>query len=67
MNGCEVRNDYFFTSLTKNLWRLSLGGGYRWQRNLTLKLEYTLEQGAEVGGDSRRHEDVIATEVTGKF
>ena len=60
-------NDYFFTSPTKNLWRLSLGGGYRWQRNLTLKVEYMLEQGTEIGGDTRHHEDVIATEVTGKF
>ena len=60
-------NDYFLTSLTKNLWRLSLGGGYRWNRNLSWKLEYMLERGAEVGGDMRQHEDIIATEVTGKF
>ena len=59
--------DYFLTSLTKNLWRLSLGGGYRWNRNLIWKVEYMFERGTEVGGDSRHREDLIATEITGKF
>lgn len=60
-------NEYFYEELTKNLWQLSLGGGYRWSRNLVLKIEYTIARGDEVGGGERNNEDLFAMEVAFRF
>ncbi|MEI6084579.1 MAG: hypothetical protein WCS70_09790 [Verrucomicrobiota bacterium] len=57
----------YLSVLTSNLWRLSLGGGYRFNQNLVVKLDYTFEQGTEIGGDKRTHEDVFAVELAAKF
>jgi hypothetical protein len=59
--------DYFFNSLTEEIWRLSLGLGYRWSQNLLLKAEYSFERGKELGGDRRNHEDLVALEAAFKF
>ena len=53
--------------LTTQLWKLSLGLGYRWSENLLFKTEYTLEQGDTVGGGRRNHENLFAAEVAFKF
>lgn len=59
--------DYFFGSLTKDLWRLSLGLGYRFGENLLVKAEYSLERGMEASGETRDQEDFFALEAALKF
>src|SRR5439155_3392913 len=61
--------DYFFSpaTLTKEMWRLSLGLGYRFSPNLVLKGEYTFERGKEQSGESRDHEDLFALQAAFKF
>ena len=59
-------NDYH-SVLTTELWRLSLGAGYRFSDRLALKTEYSLERGDEVGGVSRGDEDFLGTEAVFKF
>ena len=58
---------FLFRPLTDRMWRLSLGLGYRWNENLILKSEYSLERGKEVGGVNRDHEDMFSTEVVFGF
>ncbi|MFO1488758.1 MAG: hypothetical protein U1F65_09795 [Verrucomicrobiota bacterium] len=58
---------YLFGPLTENIWRLSLGLGYRWNSNLSLKAEYTLEQGRQVNGAKRNHADLFAAEAAFAF
>lgn len=65
--GNGSMDDYLFGPLTDNLWRLTLGMGYRWNRHLLVKAEYTLEQGKEAGGRRRNHEDLFATEAAFGF
>jgi len=61
-------NQYVFSGvLTQDIWRLSLGLGYRWSQNFLLKTEYTFEQGELVGGENRNHEDLFAVEAAFKF
>jgi len=60
-------NGSYFSSLTKELWRLSLGAGYRFSDQLQLKLEYSLERGRMLSGESRGNEDFFGTEATFKF
>jgi hypothetical protein len=62
--------EYFyspFAPLTRTLWRLSLGLGYRFSDNLVLKTEYSFEGGRELGGDARDHEDLFAVQAALKF
>jgi hypothetical protein len=59
--------NYFYYELTENLWRLSLGLGYRFSPNLLLKTEYTFEQGKELGGTKRNHENLFSLEAAFKF
>ena len=65
--GNGEMHDYFVENLTTELWRLSLGLGYRWNKNLVLKTEYTFERGKELSGDRRNHEDLFATEAVFGF
>lgn len=58
---------YWPGPLTDRIWRLSLGVGYRWNRNFILKGEYSLERGKEVDGENRDHEDLLATEAVFAF
>ena len=59
--------DYFYGPLTTELWRLSLGLGYRFSDRLVLKTEYSFEHGQETGGGSRNQEDFFGTEAAFKF
>jgi len=59
-------DDYLF-SLTEQLWRLSLGLGYRWNRNFVTKAEYSFERGKELGGERRSSEDLFALEAAFRF
>jgi hypothetical protein len=60
-------DDYFNDSLTTELWRLSLGGGYRFSDQLVIKVEYAFEYGKEAGGERRNDENFVGTEVAFKF
>ena len=65
-NG-QMENYIFSGVLTEDIWRLSLGLGYRWSQNLLVKAEYSFERGKEVGGEKRNHEDLFALEAAFKF
>lgn len=58
---------YLFGPLTDNLWRLSLGLGYRWSEHFIVKSEYSLERGKETDGTKRDHEDMFSTEAVFGF
>jgi len=58
---------YLFGTPATELWRLSLGMGYRWNQNLLVKAEYSFERGKEVTGDKREHEDFFGVEAAFKF
>jgi hypothetical protein len=60
-------NDYFFQDLSTQLWRLSLGLGYRFSDDLIIKTEYSLEQGLETDGEERNHENFLGTEAAFQF
>jgi hypothetical protein len=57
----------YFTELTRELWRLSLGLGYRFSDSLVIKAEYSFERGRESSGESRDNEDFFGTEADFKF
>ncbi len=65
--GNGTFGDYLFGTLTRDLWRLSLDLGYRWNKNLLLKAEYSFERGRTVEGESRDSEDLFALEAAFKF
>jgi hypothetical protein len=65
--GHGKKEEYLYPlTLTDELWRLSLGLGYRWSPNLVTKAEYSFERGTEVGGAKREHEDLFAIEAAFK-
>jgi hypothetical protein len=53
--------------LTKDLWLLSLGLGYRWSDHLVLKGEYSFQQGELLDGTPRRHENMFALNAAFAF
>jgi cell division protein FtsB len=57
----------YFSALTTDLWRLSLGLGYRFSDRLIIKTEYSFEGGQQVNGESRNQENFFGTEVAFKF
>jgi hypothetical protein len=59
---------YFFGPIcTDNLWRLSLGLGYRFSENLLIKADYSIEGGHDTRGNGRTHENLFAVEAAMKF
>jgi hypothetical protein len=52
---------------TKEVWRLSLGLGYRFSERFLWKIEYSFEGGRLVNGGYRDHEDMFSTEAAFKF
>jgi hypothetical protein len=60
-------HEYLFAPTTDEIWRLSLGLGYRLNHNLTIKGEYTFEHGREINGGHRDHEDLVGVEAAYKF
>ena len=58
---------YFLQELTEDLWRLSLGAGYRWSRDLVLKAEYSFEQGEQPNGEKRNHQNLFGVELAVRF
>lgn len=60
-------SEYFYRELTRDLWRLSLGLGYRWSPNLVLKMEYTFERGADYPAGKGNRRDMISAEAAFRF
>lgn len=60
-------NEYYSVNPTTELWRLSLGAGYRFSKRLVVKVEYAFERGTTTNGDHRNDEDFIGTEAAFKF
>ncbi|MDB6054209.1 MAG: hypothetical protein JWN25_1732 [Verrucomicrobiales bacterium] len=60
--------NYFFNNanLTEDIWRLSLGLGYHWNKNLLLKSEYSYEA-RNLTGDRSRHTHFMGGEMAVGF
>lgn len=58
---------YFFRELSTDLWRVSLGVGYRWSSHCILKGEYSFNGGHESDGGPRTGEDLLGAELTVGF
>jgi hypothetical protein len=58
---------YLFGPLADQMWRLSLGVGYRWSPHFAIKTEYSIERGTTVNGPDRNHEDFFGTEAVFGF
>jgi hypothetical protein len=58
---------YLFGPLCDEMWRLSLGAGYRFSPHFVVKSEYTLERGTSPNGPDRNQEDFFATEAVFGF
>jgi opacity protein-like surface antigen len=52
---------------TSDIWRLSLGLGYRFSDHLVFKTEYAFEQGRLTAGGAREQENIFAAEAAFKF
>lgn len=66
--GLGSYSEFFLSeTLTRKTTRLSLGGGYRFNAALHLKLEYTFENATKMTGAKRTDEDQFAAEVVVKF
>ena len=62
--------DYYFffpAPPAEDLWRLSLGLGWRFSENLILKTEYSFEGGNEAGGNDRDKVNFFGAEAAFKF
>ena len=68
IGGNGDANTYAFgPDLTKDLWLLSLGLGYRWSNELIVKAEYSLERGRTINNTSRNREDLFAITAAFRF
>jgi hypothetical protein len=59
--------EYFFGPLTRDVWRLSLGLGYKWSDNFVTKLEYAIEDGSLAGTGEKFHRSFVGAELGFKF
>jgi hypothetical protein len=53
----------FSGDLVEDIWRLSLGLGYRWSPKLVLKTEYSLERGDRASGEKVKDRDFFGIEL----
>lgn len=68
LTGYRPIDDFFSGAImTDQLWRLSLGLGYRFSDNLVVKAEYSFEGGEETNGAAREHENFFGAEAAFKF
>lgn len=59
--------EYFMDEMSKDLWRLSIGLGYRLNDHLLIKTEYSLNRGSEYQGPDRLRENLFALEAAVRF
>lgn len=60
-------DDDYFSAQASELWRLSLGLGYRFSPNFLVKAEYAFENGRDINGEDRDDENFFGTEAAFKF
>ncbi|HTR42233.1 MAG TPA: hypothetical protein VMH87_11515 [Pseudomonadales bacterium] len=65
--GFGSYDNFGFPTLTTDLWRWSLGLGYRFSDQLLIKTEYAFEGGQDIGGQARNQENFFGTEAAFKF
>jgi hypothetical protein len=65
--GNGPMGEYLFGPLTTEYWRLSLGAGYAFAKNLIVKGEYSFNRGVELGGAPRDQEDMVSLETAFAF
>jgi hypothetical protein len=61
---------YFFSPFApfaEELWRASVGLGYRFSEHLVVKTEYSFEQGKEVGGNQRDNVNLFSAQAAFGF
>jgi hypothetical protein len=58
-------DEYFNSTLTRDIWRMSAGVGYRFSPQLVVKGEYTYEEGQMVGGGNRSDNQFAAEAAFG--
>jgi hypothetical protein len=56
-----------FGPLTSDLWRLSLGLGYRWTKDVITKIEYSFNGGKQLNGVERSQENLFGAEIAVRF
>ena len=54
-------------SMVDDIWRLSLGAGYRWSEQLVLKTEYSFERGETIDGEDLDEQDQFAAQAAFGF
>jgi hypothetical protein len=65
--GLGDNGAYFFGPWSTDIWRLSLGGGYRYNPSVLFKLEYAWERGDLRNGNPRGNTDLFAAEAVVGF
>jgi hypothetical protein len=65
--GQSPIGSYLFGPLTTDIWRCSAVLGYRWNKNLVLKTEYSHERGREVSGVVRNDENMVSAHAAFGF
>jgi Putative beta-barrel porin-2, OmpL-like. bbp2 len=60
---------FFFSNsqLAEELWRFSIGIGYRMSKHLLIKSEYNFENGKQINGTKRDRENFFGAEVAVRF
>src|SRR5262249_13190489 len=58
-DGFSIFGNTMSFGLSTDLWRLSMGAGFRFNPNLILKIEGSLERGRKLSGPPRDDEDFI--------
>jgi hypothetical protein len=65
--GLGTFGQYFSRTLSTDVWRATLGVGYRFSDNLVLKADYSFEGGTELGGTSRQRTDIFAAQIAIRY
>jgi hypothetical protein len=65
--GNGTWGEYFYSKMTEDIWRLSLGFGYTPNPNLTFKIEYAIERGHTTSGEQRNREDFFGAQAAIRF
>lgn len=59
--------EYFYEDLTRNLWRMSIGLGYRFSDNLVAKVEYSHENGSVAASEETIHRNFFGAQLGFQF
>ncbi len=65
--GLGTFGQYFFRTLSTDVWRATVGVGYRFSDNLVLKTDYSFEGGGEQGGRNRQRTDLFAAQIAIRY